>query len=122
MDRTGKSFDVNLEKIHLKWGTTGMTDGSPRDRSELEAYIPIPMRIAKELNLLRSDCFYVENLDFQLRVSGSQGPNNEYGKQFTSAGNLKPLGIYLKNQLNLQPGNRVRVEWISQDTVSIAKI
>lgn len=122
MDRTGKYFDVTLKNIHLKWGTTGMTDGHPRDRSNLEAYIPIPIHVAEELNLSRRLCFNVSNTDFQVHASGSQGKKLEFGKNFSSVGDLKPLGKFLKGQLHLQPGNRVRVKWVSPDTVEIKKV
>lgn len=122
MNLTGKYFDVILKDIHLKWGTLGNKDGYPRNRHELEVYIPIPSKIAKEFNLLRGQCFNVQNCDFQLRVSGSQGENKAFGKNFESAGNLKLLGEYLKQQLNLYPGSKIRIKWISQETINISKI
>ncbi|MEG7637397.1 hypothetical protein SQQ66_03275 [Enterococcus casseliflavus] len=122
MDRTGKFFVTPLQRVHLNWGTTGTTDGLPRKRHPLECYIPISSSIAKELNLYKGKCFHLANTDFELRVSGSQGENNEYGKNLESLGNLKLLGGYLKDQLGLSPGCQVRVEWLDSNTVEIRKI
>lgn len=122
MERTGKYIDAVLQRVHLNWGTTGLTDGARRNRHELEVYIPISSSKAEYLELRRGEEFNVSDCDFKLRASGSQGTNRQYGKNFESSGNLRLLGSHLKNVMGLTPGCTVRVEWISEDTVKISKI
>lgn len=122
MKRNGKYLDALLKDVHLNWGTTGHTDGAQRNRDKLEAYIPISSSDASALELTRGLNFDVEGCDFQLRSSGSQGLNNQYGKNFESSGDLKLLGRHLKDVMKLVPGCTVRVAWISEDRVTITKL
>ncbi|KAA9179315.1 hypothetical protein F6X86_05295 [Enterococcus durans] len=122
MDRTGKYFDVILKDAHLNWGRKGITNGLPRNRHKLESYIPICSQVAKELLLIRGQRFNVYGCDFQLRVSGSQGKDKRYGKNFESAGNLKLLGEHLKQKLHLYPESKIRIEWIDSNTINIQKM
>lgn len=116
MKRLGKSFRVQLKKVHLHWGTT--SSDNTRNRHENEAYIPIPATDARRLKLKRSLLFDVVGTSFQLRVSGSQG-DEDYGKNFESAKKLTLLGEYLKDVLKAKPGDWVTVHWETEKKVSI---
>ncbi len=123
MATTGDFFTVELQDVHLNWGTVSR-DGA-RHRHPDEAYIPIPSTIAIRLNLLNDGTlFNVHGQNFQVKATGTQSSLSypKYGKNLSSSGNLKLLGRYLKGTLNAQPGNIVRVEWLSDTDVSITLV
>ena len=121
MATAGDYFEVELLPVHLNWGTTSR-DGT-RHRHPDEVYIPIPINIARNLNLFNDGTeFSVQGQNFNVKATGTQGSNNEYGKNLTSANGLKSLGRYLKGTLNAHPGDIVRVEWITDTHVSIELI
>lgn len=115
MDRTGLEMSVQLKNVHLNWGTT--SNSGKRNRHEYEAYIPIPVDVARGFELSRGLKFDVEGQNFKLRASGSQA--EDLGKNFESANDLKLLGKFLKNDLNAQPEDRITIHWLSNTEVSI---
>lgn len=121
MATTGDSFTTELLPVHLNWGTTSRT--GTRHRHPDEVYIPISIDIARDLDLVNDGTeFCVSGQNFRVKATGTQGDNIVYGKNLTSSNGLKPLGRYLKGTLNAQPGDTVRVEWISDTEVSITLV
>lgn len=119
MATTGDFFTTELQEVHLNWGTVSR-DGL-RHRHPDEAYIPIHSNDAIRLNLINDGTtFDVHGQNFQVKATGIQ--NSSYGKNLSSSGNLKLLGRYLKGCLNANPGDTVRVEWLSDTEVEITLI
>ncbi|WP_321993480.1 phospholipase D-like domain-containing protein [Clostridium butyricum] len=115
---TGDYFEAELLPVHLNWGTTSRN--GQRNRHPDEVYIPIFIDVARNLDLFNDGTeFAVQGQNFNVKATGTQGLNSDYGKNLTSANGLKPLGRYLKGQLNAHPGDIVRVEWITNTEVSI---
>ena len=121
MATTGDYLTVELQDVHLNWGTVS-SDGS-RNRHSDEVYIPIHMDVARNLDLFNDGTeFSVHGQNFRVKATGTQGTTTIYGKNLTSANGLRPLGRYLKGQLNATPGDIVRVEWLSDTEVEITLI
>ncbi|MBU3201737.1 hypothetical protein LL037_08395 [Clostridium estertheticum] len=117
----GDYFTVELQPVHLNWGTVSTT-GS-RHRHPDEAYIPVSVADALRLNLLNNGTlFNVSGQGFSVKVTGTQSNYPQYGKNLSSSHNLRLLGAYLKRSLNAQPGDTIRVEWISNMDVEISII
>ena len=101
MATTGDFFTVELQDVHLNWGTVS-SDGS-RNRHSDEVYIPIHMDVARNLGLFNDGTeFYVHGQNFRVKATGTQGTTTVYGKNLTSANGLRPLGRY--STLTISPG------------------
>ena len=121
MPNSGDRYRVVLREAHLLWGTHSRT-GS-RSRSEYEAYIPIPLQEAHRLELFQGKVFgaYDQNgkLICSLLAGGSQGTDGRYGKNFSSKGDLKVLGMWLHDQCKAKAGDSIELTWIDNKTVQL---
>lgn len=124
MPKTGDAFTITLKEAHLNWGTK--SNKGVRCRNELEVYIPIPIKYARKFDIKQGSIFNAESRDgfynHKLLAGGSQGDNNQYGKNFESKGNLRILGEWLKINRKAKPGDKVKVEWISKNKVLLTHI
>ncbi|HDR4914384.1 TPA: hypothetical protein ROY02_003815 [Bacillus cereus] len=125
MSRTGRCFEVVLKDAHLMWGTLGSSrvGGS---RSGYEAYLPIRMHEARTFNILNGEIFTAVStdgyFDNNLKATGTQGPSGQYGKNLTPDGDMRKLGYWLKDRLNAQPGDTVRVCFESENDLTLEYI
>jgi len=131
MARTGKYYDVKVKKAHLGWGTYRHT--SSRKRRKGEAYIKIPAKYARSLQLLNQNgtghqdipgknifnCTSKDNTySGILKAQGCKARGDKYAKQFSEKENLKGLGKWYK-AMNASVGDIVRVTFISETDVCI---
>lgn len=119
MANIGDSFPAKLKDVHLGWGIVSK-DGT-RHRDPYEAYIPIKSKYASEFDLLNDGTEYdVLGQDFKVKFTGKQH-DKVHGKNLSSSGDLTLLGKYLKDDLELKPGDTVEVTFVSKDKISIDK-
>lgn len=120
MSRTGKHFDITLKSAHLNWGTEGDSRVT-KQRNVFEVYLPISMANAKKYDIKAGEVFFCSSSDgfFEgpLKATGSQGPSKEYGKNFYKDGDLRALGYWLKDRMDAQIGDQVRVEFTNENTI-----
>lgn len=123
MDRTGNYFDVELKKAHLNWGTEGASRTS-KQRNPFEMYLPISIDNARIYNIKAGEVFNGSSSDgfFEgaLKATGSQGNLNQYGKNLHKEGDLRALGYWLKDRVNAQVGDKVRVKFIDEHTIKLS--
>ncbi|MDI3540735.1 MAG: hypothetical protein PWP66_273 [Thermosediminibacterales bacterium] len=124
MPKTGDAFTITLKEVHLNWGTK--SSKGVRCRSELEVYIPIPIKYARKFDIKQGAVFDAESSDgfynHGLLAGGSQGDNYQYGKNFESKGDLEKLGEWLKDYCKAEPGDKVEVRWTSPNKVRLTHI
>lgn len=130
MPKSGDSYVVQLRENHLAWGTYRYTDSrAPRAG---EAYLPIPVQRAREFgvynenatngdDVLGKNIFYCATLREYLKAQGCSNAGDIYAKQFAIADDLKGLGRWYR-AVGAEPGDRVRVTWISSTEVEIELI
>lgn len=116
MPDVGDWYEVELKEAHLKWGELGPSRRVVT-RSYQEAYIQIPLSEARRLNILKAADYHAVSADGYLnhtvRATGSVNRYSPYAKQFQGKGDLKLIGRWLKDYLNAQVGDLVRVEFTS---------
>lgn len=110
-------YEITLKNAHINWGGYRHTD--TRDKISGEGYIPIPLNIAKECNILNSNSgnitdykIYSEDkiLEGDIVIpSGSNEKGSIYAKQFQGKGNLKLIGKWYQ-QLNASPGDKLLIK------------
>ena len=122
MTRTGQHFEVVLKDAHLGWGKKG-NSRSTVNRSEFEVYLPINSDNARTFDIKATEVFEAVSDDgyysHNLKASGSQGPGNQYAKNFQSEGDLRKLGYWLKERRNAQTGDRIKVEFLGEHSVKL---
>lgn len=130
MPKSGDSYVVQLRENHLAWGTYRYTDSrAPRAG---EAYLPIPVQRAREFgvynenatngdDVLGKNIFYCATLREYLKAQGCSNAGDIFAKQFAIADDLKGLGRWYR-AVGAEPGDRVRVTWISSTEVEIELI
>lgn len=127
---TGDYFVIVLKNAHLEWGIRRYK--YTRNRIYGEGYIPIPGSVATRLDVYNSNninantiynCNSVDGFleGVQLKASGSKSKGDPYAKQFQGYNNLKLLGSWFSN-MNAQVGDRVRVEWVGPNDVTLELI
>lgn len=133
MARTGDSYVVSLGRAHLGWGDYRHTD--TRGRRQGEAYLPIPIRYAREYSVYNSNatggdvlgenifnCQSVDGfLDCRMKAQGCIDGGEPFAKQFSAAGNLRTLGLWYEH-VGATVGDRVRVTWTSEYDMIIEKL
>jgi hypothetical protein len=120
MANIGDSFKAKLKDVHLGWGIVSK-DGT-RHRDPYEAYIPLKSKIATKYDLINDGTeFNVTGQDFKIKFTGKQH-DKIHGKNLSSSGDLTLLGKYLKDDLELKPGDAVKVKFVSENEVSINKL
>lgn len=127
MPRNGDSYVVELKNTHVNWGLDRKRD--TRAPIPYEGFIPIPRRHAEDFNIVNSNVGTVE-LGINLfraydangesigtvLAAGSRAQGDKYAKNLQGYGDLKLLGKWLKSK-NAEPGDNVRVTWISKEEV-----
>lgn len=132
MPNKGDTFTVILKSVHLGWGTKRYT-GS-RDSIAGEGYIPIPSEFARNHDVYNSNYgqtgigvneFNAKSIDGYftgvLKTSGGSRAGDIHAKNLHGSGDLKALGRWFY-QVNMQPGDQVRVEWISSTSLTLEKV
>lgn len=134
MAYAGAAYTITLRKSHLEWGTYRFT--GTRNQIYGEGYIPIPARMARDLNLLNNNgtgkkgvfgknlfnCISADGL-FQgiLRAQGCKAAGDIYAKQFAGNKSLKAIGSWYA-QIGAKVGDKVRVSWTSETDIIIEKL
>lgn len=134
MANIGDSYTITLKEAHLNWGEYRNT--STRDYIAGEAYLPIPMQIAVNFGIVNSNAtggrdIYGQNLfkfhtadgflSGDLKSQGCREAGDNYAKQFSVQGNLKPLGTWY-DYIGATPGTQIHVEWIAPDEIELSVI
>jgi len=134
MAKAGDSYKVKLKMAHLGWGTYRTTN--TRDPREGEAYIQIPIEVARRFNLLNSNGtggrdVWGENLfrctssdgffSGVLRAQGGSFAEATYAKQFSGDKNLRAVGDWY-DAIGAQVGDIIKVTWVSNVDVVIEKL
>ncbi|MGG4488127.1 hypothetical protein [Metabacillus idriensis] len=123
MLRSGNKIEITLKDVHLNWGTEGASR-SARVRNPYESYIPISMEHAKRFNILKGETFECISDDgyFEgdMKATGSQGNLKQYGKNLVRSGNMRALGYWLKDRKNARPGDKVVIEFIEENKITIS--
>lgn len=129
MAKQGDMYEVMLNVSHLDWGNHRYTH--TRERIDGERYLPIPRDRAREFNILNSNGTFGEdifgknlfnckssdgNFTAVLKAQGCSRRGDIYAKQFSVCGDLKQLDLWYEN-VDAQPGDIVRVEWISETEI-----
>lgn len=123
MAQAGDNYTIVLKETHLNWGTHRYT--YTRDRIAGEAYIPIPARVAYDLNITRGSIFNCTSSDrsfnHQLKATGSQH-RRDFAKNFHGNGDLKVLGNWLYEVCNVNIGDSIRLDWTSPTDIVLTHI
>lgn len=130
MPTAGDTFITKLKKAHLEWGSHRHT--STRGRINGEAYLQIPLKEARRLEIYNSNksgalteynCNSVDGFleNVLLKASGCSKGGDIHAKQFQGSGALRLLGAWFV-AVGAKPGDRVRITWISSSDIEIAKI
>jgi len=130
MPNKGDSFITILKEAHLKWGT--LRHSSSRQKIDQEAYLQIPISIAKKFkrynsNKLNANTEYLCNskdgfLENKiLKASGASKKGNIYAKQFQGNKDLKLLGRWF-NEINASPKDKIKITWITSTSIEIEKL
>lgn len=122
MPRTGQYFDVTLNQAHLNWGTEGESRITKR-RNPFEVYLPINMDNARKFDIRTGEVFdgYSSDGFYQgpLKATGSQGPLKQFAKNLHKDGDLRTLGYWLKDRIGAKVGDKVRIEFTSEDSIKL---
>ncbi|WP_097028591.1 hypothetical protein [Clostridium peptidivorans] len=124
MPQAGDSYTVVLKEAHLNWGTHRYT--YTRDRIYGEAYIQIPLGVARSIGILRGAVFNCTSTDGQfnhpLRAAGCCTAGAIHAKQFQGDGDLKVLGTWLHGYCGANVGDRIEVTWTSPNDIVLRYI
>lgn len=128
----GDTFTVELKSSHLGWGEFRYTCSRPPIPGE--GYIPIHKEFARRFNIYNSNhtttgmgfnlfnCRSIDGLfSGVLKAAGCSTAGDIYAKQFEGNGDLKALGRWY-SAISAQPGDYVRVTWISPTDIEIELI
>lgn len=111
-------YIVEIKPSHIDWGRYRYTNS--RDEIAGEAYVKIPRREAKRLNIKRGDLYTAIFKDgfpsFTVRAAGNSFAGDIYPKQFQGDGDLKAFG-YWYEKVGAQVGDCVRVKFIATDVI-----
>lgn len=122
MSRTGHFFDIELKEAHLNWGTEGASRATA-NRNPFEAYLPISIGNARTYNILRGETFTCTSSDGyfegEVKATGSQGERKQYGKNLTKSGDMRALGYWLKDRMNAQPRDIVRITFVDENSIEL---
>lgn len=134
MANIGDSYVITLKPSHLDWGSFRNT--STRGYVAGEGYIPIPLAIAKQFNILNSNgthgidriglnIFRFSTADGRyrgfLRAQGCNSAGEIYAKQFAGDGDLKLIGRWF-SAINAIVGTQILVKWVSPDEIVLSKV
>ena len=131
MANRGDWYEVELKQAHLEWGTHRYTDS--RGIVYGEVYLAIPRNTAEQFKIFNSNgtngidcwgqnifaCYSSDGMyEGVLRAQGNSYAGDVYAKQFSEDKNLKGIGGWYQS-VGATVGGRVRVQWISPDTIEI---
>ena len=134
MAKRGDSYVITLKRAHLGWGDYRHTH--TRSRRSGEAYLPIPIRYAREYSLYNSNgtagldvvgenIFHCESTDgflnCRMKAQGGTKSGSIYAKQFSVDNNLRRLGEWYAH-IGAVEGDRVRATWMSDTDIVLEKI
>ncbi|MFJ7735620.1 hypothetical protein ACIQ2D_04680 [Lysinibacillus sp. NPDC097287] len=126
----GNSYVIRLTDAHLGWGTYRHT--TTRNRRPGEGYIPIPISVSRNLDILNSNQQNISNIytcrsvdgffnDVELKASGNIEAGSPYAKQFQGNGNLLLIGDWYAH-VGATVGDSVQVTWLSSHHIEIELI
>lgn len=130
MPKYGDTYNVELKKAHLEWGTHRHT--STRGTIYGEGYLQIPIQHAKVFDIYNSNkvnantIYNCNSLDgflknVPLKASGSSYSGYPYAKQFQGSGDLKLIGDWY-HYISAVVGDRIKVFFTSPTDMLIEKI
>lgn len=134
MANTGDTYTVILDNAHLGWGTHRYTTTRPPIPGE--RYLPIPRADAIRIGVYNSNAtngndvlgqniFNCTSADGSFnavfKAQGCSQAGDPYAKQFSVNDDLQALNIWY-GRISAQPGDRVRVTWVSPTDIIIEKI
>lgn len=130
MANQGDCYEVVLKETHLYWGLVRETNSRTPRRNE--AYIPIPIKFAREYNIFNSNnsdsglgynIFYASSSDgflnnVELLAQGGGKKGDIYAKNFSGRGNLGIISNWYQSQ-GAQVGDKLRVYWDSPTHITL---
>lgn len=130
MPKAGDCYEITLKEPHLNWGSYRHT--STRGVVYGEGYIQIPAQYAHSFDIYNSNMLGHSNLylcsssdgflnQVSVKASGSKRKGDPYAKQFQGAGDLRVFGDWFFH-VNAQPGDAVKVSWLTSKHFIIEKI
>lgn len=134
MAKCGDSYCITLNEAHLGWGTHRHTSTRPARTGE--RYLPIPIDRARAFEIYNSnathgadvlgknifDCRSADDyLNTQLKAQGAARSGEIYAKQFSVNNDLRGLGGWY-DHINAQPGDVIKVTWLSSTQMLVEKL
>lgn len=127
MPAKGDRYIVEVKPSHIDWGEYR----NPTNRSIIkgESYVKIPSAYARKYDIRRGDIFTAHFTNgcqcMTIKASGNGPYENgiQYAKQFEGVGNgaCKAFTPWYKTS-NIVVGDRISVEFISEDDILFYKI
>mgnify|MGYP003366009931 CR=1 FL=1 len=138
MAQSGDLYNIEIQEVHMNWGTKRWTQN--REPVAGEGYIPIPAQKAKLFDIFNSnalkstdpktseklgvnlfDCYDLNGFVGKVKATGTSQAGDIYAKQFSGSGNLKLIGTWFQKN-NISAGDWIEVSWINATQIFIKKI